>query len=82
MAARSYALRGDIALEYHGRTVTVPPEEWASDRRWLHGLDSMCQPITVDREAATERERCGCPDDCNCRRSWRTNYCGCKAHAA
>jgi hypothetical protein len=57
MTARFYALRGDIVLEYHGRTVTVPPEDWASDRRWIHGLDSMCYPITVDREDATEVDR-------------------------
>jgi len=23
---------------------------------------------------------CTCPDDCNCRKAWRTNVCGCKAH--
>ena len=28
------------------------------------------------------RAGCMCPDDCNCRHPWRTNYCGCKAHAA
>jgi hypothetical protein len=50
---RSYVLAGDITLTYAGRyTVTVPPEEWHSDRRWIYGLDSMCQPITVDRERA------------------------------
>jgi hypothetical protein len=30
---------------------------------------------------AADSSRCGCPDDCGCRRSWRVNYCGCKAHA-
>jgi hypothetical protein len=25
--------------------------------------------------------RCYCPDDCNCRTPWRTNYCGCRQHA-
>lgn len=58
MAARSYALRGDVTLDYRGRTVTVPPEEWASDRRWIHGLDSMCQHITVDREDAIISRPC------------------------
>lgn len=24
--------------------------------------------------------RCMCPDDCNCHRPYRTNYCGCKLH--
>jgi hypothetical protein len=27
-----------------------------------------------------ERITCTCPDDCNCRCEWRTNYCGCRAH--
>jgi hypothetical protein len=50
---RSYALRGDIELRYGRYIVTVPPEEWHSDRQWIYGLDSMCQPITVNRERAT-----------------------------
>lgn len=59
MTARRYVLRGDVELSYHGRTVTVPPEEWESDRRWIHGLDSMCQYITIDRDDATTMGRTG-----------------------
>lgn len=54
---RSYALRGDITLRYGNRVVTVPPEEWHSDRRWIHGLDSMCQHITIDRDAASVKAK-------------------------
>ncbi len=25
-------------------------------------------------------QKCLCPDDCNCRRDYRTNYCGCQEH--
>ncbi len=25
---------------------------------------------------------CMCPDDCNCRKEWRVNYCGCTAHGS
>ena len=31
-------------------------------------------------EAPANGERCYCPDDCNCRKPWRANYCGCRRH--
>lgn len=35
---------------------------------------------TDDRSWRIE-DHCFCPDDCNCHHPWRTNFCGCKAHA-
>jgi hypothetical protein len=52
---RNYALRGDVVLrDAAGHEVTVQPEHWASDMRWIPGLDQWCQPRLVDRHAATE----------------------------
>ena len=31
-------------------------------------------------EPEKQPKSCYCPDDCNCRKPWRTSYCGCRAH--
>lgn len=34
----------------------------------------------VEIVADFRQRGCTCPDDCNCHKPWRTNYCGCKQH--
>lgn len=67
-------------------TIDLTPN-WDGMRRWvLHVFrtdPSTARRIAADMgsEAPTfPGDDCTCPDDCNCRRPWRINYCGCKAH--
>ena len=34
----------------------------------------------VAADCVAPREHCYCPDDCACRKPWRTTICGCKGH--
>lgn len=36
--------------------------------------------LLVGYSRASLAQRCACPDDCNCRKPWRPNYCGCQQH--
>jgi hypothetical protein len=44
------------------------------------GFDNFNDTVAHVREQASAAPACGCPDDCNCRKPWRMNYCGCRAH--
>jgi hypothetical protein len=48
---------------------------------WEEGVSETFEP-ECERlmRGAIEHERCMCPDDCNCRHAWRTNFCGCQQH--
>jgi hypothetical protein len=60
------------------------PVSW--DGEPLYCADTVREGL-FDADAFTQMrgqlsmgDRCHCPDDCGCRKPWRTNYCGCRAH--
>lgn len=62
--ARSYREDRPYYAERTGDTLSPEFGTFAEARAWLE----------------LERAACTCPDDCNCRSAWRTNYCGCRGH--
>jgi len=77
----------------HTRTAVATLDEARAVALDVLGDHGYVEPLNLPADGGTvgpladgtvievRRVKCLCPDDCNCRASWRTTYCGCGAHA-